>query len=364
MTFRKTVQALAASILCCGLLASAASAATELKHWPKEARAKIEAMIRANAHQGQYATFDMDQTTYRYDLLDPLLAYMDQKGLLTRETMDPAMKIIPFRDSPEFEGGKENMTSYYWRLCAMHDLISYPWASQIFSGFTLQELKKNLDEMLALKQPIKRQVWDGDKVVTVELPIPRMFRGMQELYAKLRENGIDVYIMTAAHEEIIRMVASDPKYGYNIDPEKVIGVTVLLKDPKTGELTTSRMQISEGRYDQKKNLDLVTTSFLTNPMTWFEGKQGSTIGYISQWQRPIMAAGDSTGSDTYMLESVNVERGGIKLWINRKPGNPVEDKKARWTIEHADKSAAEQNELNMPVTANKNWIFIDPDTIM
>ena len=33
---------------------------------------------------------------------------------------------------------------------------------------------------------------------------------MQELYAKLRENGIDVYIMTAAHEEIIRMVASDP----------------------------------------------------------------------------------------------------------------------------------------------------------
>ena len=336
MTFRKTVQALAASILCCGLLASAASAATELKHWPKEARAKIEAMIRANAHQGQYATFDMDQTTYRYDLLDPLLAYMDQKGLLTRETMDPAMKIIPFRDSPEFEGGKENMTSYYWRLC----------------------------EMLALKQPIKRQVWDGDKVVTVELPIPRMFRGMQELYAKLRENGIDVYIMTAAHEEIIRMVASDPKYGYNIDPEKVIGVTVLLKDPKTGELTTSRMQISEGRYDQKKNLDLVTTSFLTNPMTWFEGKQGSTIGYINQWQRPIMAAGDSTGSDTYMLESVNVERGGIKLWINRKPGNPVEDKKARWTIEHADKSAAEQNELNMPVTANKNWIFIDPDTIM
>ena len=251
MTFRKTVQALAASILCCGLLASAASAATELKHWPKEARAKIEAMIRANAHQGQYATFDMDQTTYRYDLLDPLLAYMDQKGLLTRETMDPAMKIIPFRDSPEFEGGKENMTSYYWRLCAMHDLISYPWASQIFSGFTLKELKKNLDEMLALKQPIKRQVWDGDKVVTVELPIPRMFRGMQELYAKLRENGIDVYIMTAAHEEIIRMVASDPKYGYNIDPEKVIGVTVLLKDPKTGELTTSRMQISEGRYDQK-----------------------------------------------------------------------------------------------------------------
>ena len=166
MTFRKLVQALLASTFCCALLVGVASA-TELKHWPKEARAKLEAMIQANAHQGQYATFDMDQTTYRYDLLDPLLAYMDQKGLLTRETMDPAMKIIPFKDSPDFEGGKENMTSYYWRLCEMHDLISYPWASQIFSGFTLRELKKNLDEMLALKAPIKRQVWDGDKVVKV-----------------------------------------------------------------------------------------------------------------------------------------------------------------------------------------------------
>lgn len=363
MRFGKFVQTLCASAFCCALLAGNLSAA-ELTHWPKEAREKLEAMIEANANKGQFATFDMDQTTYRYDLLDPLLAYMDQKGLLTRETMDPSLKLIPFKDSPDFKGGKENMTSYYWRLCAMHDLISYPWASQIFAGFTLRELKKNLDEMLALKEPIKRQVWDGDKVVTVELPIPKMFRGMQELYAKLRENGIDVYIMTAAHEEIIRMVACDPKYGYNIDPEKVIGVNVLLRNPKTGELTNSRMQIRDGKYDPAKNLDLVTTSFLTNPMTWFEGKQGSTIGYINQWRRPIIAGGDSTGSDTYMLESVNVEQGGVKLWINRKPGKPEENSKAKWTIEHAKKSAAEQKELGMPATADKNWIFIDPDTIM
>ena len=42
----------------------------------------------------------------------------------------------------------------------------------------------------------------------------------------------------------------------------------------------------------------------------------------------------------------------------------MEDSKAKWTIDLANKSAAQQNELNMPVTANKNWIFIDPDTIM
>lgn len=77
-----------------------------------------------------------------------------------------------------------------------------------------------------------------------------------------------------------------------------------------------------------------------------------------------MAAGDSTGSDTYMLESVNVERGGIKLWINRKPGNPWKTRRPGGLSSMRTSPPPSQNELNMPVTANKNWIFIDPDTIM
>jgi hypothetical protein len=32
------------------------------------------------------------------------------------------------------------------------------------------------------------------------------------------ENGIEVYVMTAASEELVRMVAADPKYGYNVKP--------------------------------------------------------------------------------------------------------------------------------------------------
>ena len=36
------------------------------------------------------------------------------------------------------------------------------------------------------------------------------------------------------------MVAADPKYGYNVKPQNVIGVSTLLKDRKTGELTTAR----------------------------------------------------------------------------------------------------------------------------
>ncbi|MBL3950418.1 haloacid dehalogenase-like hydrolase, partial [Bacteroides thetaiotaomicron] len=77
---------------------------------------------------------------------------------------------------------------------------------------------------------------------------PRFFRGMQELYNAPRENGIDVYVMTAAHEELARLVLSDPKYGYNVKPQNVIGVTTLLRNPATGALTTSRLQIKAGKY--------------------------------------------------------------------------------------------------------------------
>lgn len=331
-----------------------ALAETQLEHWPADAREKLETMIARNANTGAYATFDMDQTTYRYDLLDPFLAYMEQKGLLTRETMDPSLKLIPFKD---VNGQKESMNSYYWRLCDIDDLICYPWVSQVFAGFSLRELKGHLDDMLALEDPITVKYVSGDSIKEKKLPIPKMFRGMQELYSKLRENGIEVYIMTAASEEIVRMIASDPKYGYNIKPENVIGVTTLLKDPKTGELTTSRMQIRKGTYDQQKNMDLVVTPFLTNPMTWFEGKLGSTLAYIDQWRKPIIAGGDSIGSDTFMLENVDVAAGGLKIWVNRK------DPHVQWTLDHARESAEAQKRLGLPVTADKNWIVVKSEEI-
>ncbi|VEA69345.1 Uncharacterised protein [Serratia rubidaea] len=36
----------------------------------------------------------------------------------------------------------------------MDDLICYPWAAQIFAGFTLQELSQQVDELMALKEKI------------------------------------------------------------------------------------------------------------------------------------------------------------------------------------------------------------------
>lgn len=337
--------------LCLG----ASALAVELTHWPEEAAEQLNQLIKTHAHKGEFAVFDMDNTTYRNDLEESLIPFLENKGVLTRENLDPSLKLIPFKDDI---GQPETLYSYYQRLCELDDLICYPWAAQVFAGFSLKTLKGYVDEMIMSGKPVPvRSIKNGEWVRGAVHP-PKMMAGMQELFAKLQENGIAVYIMSAASEELVRMVASDPAYGYNVPPENVLGVTLLLKNPKTGRLTTSRNQIKAGKYNPKGNLDLELTPYLVNPMTWFEGKAGSMIHWIDQWRKPILAGGDTLYSDTYMLfNSVDVDRGGMRLWITRSPETLKKLNRL------AEQEAKKQRALGQTPTANKNWVFATQDEL-
>ena len=349
----KLAPKLLAALLCLGLAGQ--SLATELKHWPKEQARQLDAMIVANANKGNFAVFDMDNTSYRHDLEESLLPFMENKGLISRETLDPSLKLIPFKDSAEH---KESLFSYYYRLCEIDDMVCYPWVAQVFSGFTLKELKGYVDELMVSGKPVPSTYFDGDVVKTIEVQPPRVFAGQVELFNKLMENGIEVYVMTAASEELVRMVASDPKYGYNVKPQNVIGVTLLLKDRKSGELTTARKQISAAKYDEKANMDLELTPYLWTPATWMAGKQAAILTYIDQWRKPVLVAGDTPTSDGYMLfHGVDVAKGGIHLWINRK------DKYMVQLNDMISKNAAAQAKEGLPVTADKNWVIVKPEEI-
>ncbi|KJX93859.1 phosphorylcholine phosphatase like protein [Zymoseptoria brevis] len=321
-------------------------------HWPAEAAISLNKMIATNANQSNFAAFDMDNTSYQFDLEESLLPFLENRGILTRRTMDSTLKIIPFKDTAEYT---ETLFSYYYRLCELDELVCYPWAAQIFSGFTLRELKVYVDELMSYNQTIPTRYWDGDEIVDDEISSPVLLPGQQELYNGLMDNGIEVYVLTAAHEELVRMVASDPKYGYNVKPENVIGVTTLLEDRISGNLTTSRKQITEGTYNETANLDLVVGTYLWTPATWFSGKWAAILTYIDEWKLPILVAGDSPGSDTYMLfHGVDFEKGGIHLWVNRSAGRLEE------LNELIAEGAAGQAVNNRPVTIDKNWIVVEP----
>lgn len=313
-------------------------------------------MMARNANQSNYAVFDMDNTSWRYDIEESLIPYLENRGVLSREKLDPSLKLLEFKDTANFT---ETLYSYYNRLCDIDNFLCYPWAAQAFSGLTLRELKGYVDELMALNTTIPTKYWDGDEVVSDNIHPPKPFRGQLELYNSLMEHGIAVYIMSASHEELVRMVASDPKYGYNVPPENVIGVTTVLKDPKTGALTNARMQITAGTYNETANLDLVVTPYLWTPATWYAGKWAGILTYIDEWKRPILVGGDTPGSDTYMqFHGVDVAKGGVHLWINR--GESIFKK----LQEQIKNSTLGQIANGREVTADKNWVVVTPEEIL
>lgn len=54
--------------------------AAQLQHWPAPVAEKLGQVIEDHAHQGAYAVFDADNTTYRYDLEESLLPYLEMRG--------------------------------------------------------------------------------------------------------------------------------------------------------------------------------------------------------------------------------------------------------------------------------------------
>lgn len=324
--------------------------ATELIAWPKEQAKQLTQLIGERANKGDFAVFDMDNTTYKNDLEESLIPYMENKGVLKRDNLDPSLVLIPFNDSL---GEAESLYSYYHRLCEMDDLICYPWAAQVFSGFTLRELSQQVDELMALNGEIPVKYIKDNKLQQKSVSPPRPLPGMQQLFAKLQENGIEVYIMSAAHEELVRMVASNPQYGYNVKPQNVIGINTLLRNPKTGELTTARKQIKAHNYVPESNLDLTITPYLVNPMTWFEGKAGSILAYIDPWRKPILVGGDTLYSDTYMLLNSTDAQIGKRLWISRNPETLKQ-------LAQLQQQAVQQQKIaGQPADADKNWIIVN-----
>ncbi|WP_296224611.1 haloacid dehalogenase-like hydrolase [Ralstonia sp. UBA689] len=326
-----------------------------LDHWPPQAANALKTVIANHAHQGAYAVFDMDNTSYRHDLEEALLPFMEMQGLLSRDRLSPALQPVPFKDTPL---AKESLYSYYTRLCEIDDQVCYPWVAQVFSGFTLRELKTQVDALMARDKPVPAQRLVNGEIETVLVEPPRVFAGMRELYRALIENGIEVYVVSAASEDLVRMVASDPQYGYGVKPQNVIGVSMLLKDRQTGDVTTVRKLVAQGEYQPEALRDHELLPVLWAPLPWYEGKPAAINTYIDEWKKPILVAGDTPASDGPMLfQKTDVERGGVRVWVNRSA------KAMRLLNDMRQQHAARQEALGLPVTADKNWIVVTPDAI-
>jgi hypothetical protein len=178
-----------------------------------------------------------------------------------------------------------------------------------------------------------------------------------ELVRRLTEAGIKVYVVTAASEDLSRMVACDPKYGLGVKPENVVGVILWLRDPLTGELTTTRREIRRtGGFptrtqDIARRGTMLVTPYLAEPASWYVGKMAAIQSTIDPVRRPFLVAGDSP-SDWWMLFYADGGHGGVRVWIDRKIGYTEALAKARRA-----RAAAEAAD-GLPAQADSDWVIV------
>lgn len=269
----------------------------------------VDTAIR-NAPPGSYVVFDADNTIWNHDLEEALLPFLESRGTLSAATLDPALRPVPLLPG-------ESLYGYYLRLCEIDDKVCYPWIAQVFAGRTLGALKVDVDALMARKTPIPVTYRKDGRLVSGEVMPPVIYPAQRALIARLRRAGVRVYVVTAAAEELVRMVVSDPKYGLDIPAQDVIGVTMLLRDPADGSVSTARSRIAAGHfldvdYPAERHAEMVLTPFLWSPLTWQEGKVAAIMAYIDPIKRPLLVAGDSR-SDWPML----FYSGGMRLWVDR-----------------------------------------------
>jgi phosphorylcholine phosphatase len=285
------------------------SDSSQLTFWNDAAKQQIQNAIQtAKINDDQpFAVFDADNTIWKHDLEEALLAWLENENRLQFSDLNPSnIPILPRKN--------ETLFSYYEYLSEIDHSLCYLWACQAFEGFSLQELFLEIKKMLSTTEAIpvvvnKNGIWQNKTV-----PIPKIYPGQRQLIKHLMDSGIQVWVVSASPEELVRYVVSLPEYGLNIPPEQVIGVNLLLRkkqEATAGAFEREKQYKGLEHYFSPERIEYKFTSYPITPLTWYAGKVAAIKSWIHPCKRPMLVAGDSPNDFHMQFYS-----SGVKLRIH------------------------------------------------
>ena len=149
------------------------------------------------------------------------------------------------------------------------------------------------------------------------------------------------------------MVISDPTYGINLPPERVIGVNMILRDQNGNPFISAHERMSDKKgfnhYFSAHRQAARLTAYLHAPATWYAGKVAAIKEWIASQQKPILVAGDSP-NDFHMQFYTNVQQGGIRLRIVTNPNHK----------RLLEEEIQQQVKKNPSVWADRGWLETTP----
>lgn len=150
------------------------------------------------------------------------------------DQMKGKMTLAEIKKTNQYKEFSSKLRYLYSAIGESFDVsISYPWVTYLFTGMTAEDVAKLTRETVAWQetQPIELVTWESPAIESKAGQISvswnngfRLVEEMQDLYAKLREAGIDVWVCSASFIDVIREASSNPKFGYNNPVNNVIAM--------------------------------------------------------------------------------------------------------------------------------------------
>ena len=315
-------------------------------NWAPATRARIQAVMDANANQGKYVVFDFDNTSAIFDIQEALLIYQIENLMFKVEPKN--MEAVLETGIPDLKkaigknaDGKDVIVSdivadlvsdYTWlynnykglkgdkdlsyihasnqyqdfstKLRFMYNnlgdffdhAVSYPWVTYLFTGMTpaeVQEMATASHKYWSTYGRYAEETWTSPieqpgkaGVVSATFITGVTFTDeLVDLYQTLIANGIDVYIVSAS--PIDTVIAANNAMGYNLPEDHVYAMR-----NKLG---------ADGKYINEYNYDWGGKGMYAQ--TQGEGKSTIITNFIApQYNNagPLMVFGDSAG-DMYMM---------------------------------------------------------------
>ena len=310
--------------------------------WVPENKEILSKLIDDNKNQGNYVVFDWDYTAIYQDTQENLFRYQIDNlkfDMTPKEFAKAIRKDIPLdnfaKGYENAKGEKINITKigndldkryaflyenyiknkkmsldeikkteefkdFRGKLAFLYEAIggtfshdiAYPWVLYLFNGMTKEEVQKLAKEAndYGIGDKLgKYTIESSDKLLGEAGKIVYEYKSglrtqpeIANLFHEFQKNGIEVYIVSASLEDIVKVFASDKSYGYNLKPENVYGM---------------RLEMNKDKYlsQYKKGY----------PQTQTKGKVETINKFLKPkhgGKDPILVAGDSGGDENMLTE--------------------------------------------------------------
>ncbi|MFZ6735878.1 HAD family hydrolase [Undibacterium sp. Ji42W] len=307
---------------------------------------EFSATIRQNVPVGNFTADYKNAAGKQLDLesvctdLDSDYAYLhaNYKGMAGSRSLEEIMETAQFQDF------RAKLYFLYEAVNDTHGVnVGYPWVIYFFANMTVAEVSAlaeasndaNLGMGLTKTKYTSPASLPGvaGVISTAHFHGIRLCTEVATLMNTFRQNGFDVYVSTASLEDVVAVFATNPKYGYHVQRENVLGLRL------------------------EQNGDVYKNAYRKDwPLNWGPGKTVVIKRELvaKKGYGPVFVAGDSDGDYDMLRDFKETE---IGLVVNRlKKGKIGELSKA---AADAAKEANPRFLLQGRQESTGNWLPVE-----